>query len=56
MCGAQGIKGGERKLAAILANDSDDYQRALYHCLSGRCDDGGVLDLSWLEDMLKACG
>ena len=52
----EGIAGGKRKLAAILGNDCDDYQRCLYYALAGR---GVVLmldDLTWLEDIIKARG
>ena len=54
------IHGGERvgrsKLADILANGCDDFQRAIYYALAGR---GVVLvidDLLWLEAVLKQRG
>ena len=48
--------GGRAKLAAILSNSCDDFQRAIYFCLAGR---GGVEmadAMDWLLAMLKARG
>ena len=46
--------GGRGKLAAILSNSCDDFQRAIYFCLAGR----GVVEradpMDWLLAMLKA--
>ena len=48
--------GGRAKLAAILSNSCDDFQRAIYFCLAGR----GVVEMAdamdWLLAMLKARG
>ena len=51
-----GDRAGRKKLASIVANACDDFQRAIYYALAGR---GVVLvieDLLWLEDLLKARG
>src|SRR3546814_5339458 len=33
----EGVAGGKRKLASLLANpDGDDFQRCIYFCLAGR--------------------
>jgi hypothetical protein len=48
-----GERRGRRKLADILSNRCDDFQRALYYALAGR---GVVLvidDLLWLEELLR---
>ena len=52
----EGIEDGKRKLAAILGNDCDDYQRCLYYGLAGRGVVGMLDDLMWLEDILEARG
>jgi hypothetical protein len=48
--------GGRAKLAAILSNSCDDFQRAIYYCLAGR----GVVEMAeamdWLLALLKARG
>ncbi|MDQ4422135.1 hypothetical protein OOT33_17120 [Sphingobium sp. DEHP117] len=48
--------GGRAKLAAILSNACDDFQRAIYYCLAGR----GVVEMAeamdWLLSLLKARG
>ena len=48
--------GGRAKLAAILSNSCDDFQRAIYYCLAGR----GVVEMAdamdWLLGILKARG
>lgn len=52
----QGERRGRRKLAEILGNGCDDFQRCLYYALAGR---GIVLvldDLGWLEALLKERG
>ena len=47
---------GRAKLAQILSNSCDDFQRAIYYCLAGR----GVVEMAeamdWLLTMLKARG
>lgn len=51
-----GVPEGRAKLAAILSNGCDDFQRALYFALAGR----GVIEmldtLEWLQGLLKARG
>lgn len=51
-----GVPEGRAKLAAILSNACDDFQRALYYALAGR----GVVEmldtLEWLQGLLKARG
>ena len=52
----EGEQGGKRKLAMILGNLCDDYQRCLFYAVAGR---GVVLmmeDLLWLEQLLEARG
>ena len=52
----EGEQGGKRKLAMILSNSCDDYQRCLFYAVAGR---GVVLmmeDLLWLEQLLEARG
>ena len=52
----QGERRGRGKLAEILGNQCDDFQRCLYYALAGR---GIVLvldDLVWLERLLKQRG
>ena len=48
--------GGRAKLASILSNSCDDFQRAIYFCLAGR----GVVEMAeamdWLLEILKARG
>lgn len=48
--------GGRAKLASVLSNSCDDFQRAIYYCLAGR----GVVEMAeamdWLLAMLKARG
>lgn len=52
----EGIAGGKAKLATILGNDCDDYQRAIYYALAGRGLDNMLDDLVWLEHLLHARG
>ncbi len=52
----EGVRGGKRKLAMILANKCDDYQRCLYYILAGRGVVQMLDDLMWLEDLLEARG
>ena len=51
----EGEQGEKRKLAMILVNSCDDYQRCLFYAVAGR---GVVLmmmeDLLWLEQLLEA--
>ncbi len=51
-----GVPEGRAKLAAILSNACDDFQRAIYYALAGR----GVVEmldtLDWLSALLKARG
>lgn len=51
-----GVPEGRAKLAAILSNACDDFQRAIYYALAGR----GVVEmldtLDWLSGLLKARG
>jgi hypothetical protein len=48
--------GGRAKLASVLSNSCDDFQRAIYYCLAGR----GVVEMAeamdWLLALLKARG
>lgn len=52
----EGVPGGKRKLAMILGNKCDDYQRCLYYILAGRGVVQMLDDLMWLEDLLEARG
>lgn len=52
----EGVAGSKRKLAAILGNRCDDYQRCLYYILAGRGVVQMLDDLAWLTDVLKARG
>jgi hypothetical protein len=51
-----GVPEGRAKLAGLLSNRCDDFQRALYYALAGR----GIVDmldtLGWLAELLKARG
>lgn len=51
-----GVPEGRAKLAAILSNACDDFQRAIYYALAGR----GIVEmldtLAWLAALLKARG
>lgn len=40
--------GGRAKLAAILSNSCDDFQRGIYYCLAGR----GVVEMADAMDWL----
>lgn len=44
---------GKARLASILANDCDDFQRCLYYCLAGRGVVGMMDDLDWLVAKLE---
>ena len=48
--------GGRAKLASVLSNSCDDFQRAIYYSLAGR----GVVEMAeamdWLLALLKARG
>nr|WP_121120178.1 hypothetical protein [Croceibacterium ferulae] len=51
--------GGPRnkaKLATVLSNRCDDFQRCLYYCLAGRGIVQMLEDLEWLAAILKARG
>ena len=52
----EGVPGCKRKLAMILGNKCDDYQRCLYYILAGRGVVQMLDDLMWLEDLLEARG
>lgn len=52
----EGMRGGKQKLAMILGNECDDYQRCLYYILAGRGVVQMLDDLMWLEDLLEARG
>ncbi len=52
----EGIRGGKQKLAMILGNACDDYQRCLYYILAGRGVVQMLDDLMWLEELLEARG
>jgi hypothetical protein len=49
-----GSRRGRVKLAEILGNKCDDYQRALWYTVSGRDPFGVLADLSWLVGELEA--
>lgn len=51
-----GIAGSQARLATILGNRCDDYQRAIYYALAGRGTDAMLEDLRWLLDILAARG
>ena len=44
------------KLATVLSNNCDDFQRCLYYCLAGRGIVQMLEDLEWLAGILKARG
>ena len=52
----EGAADGRARLAGILSNSCDDFQRAIYYCLAGR----GVVEMAeamdWLLAILKARG
>ncbi len=52
----EGAEGSKARLAAILSNPCDDFQRAIYYCLAGRgvAQMTGAMD--WLLGILKARG
>lgn len=52
----EGVSGGKKRLATILGNDCDDYQRAIYYALAGRGLVNMLDDLVWLEHLLHARG
>ena len=45
-----------RRLAEILANGCDDFQRCIYYALAGRGVIAMLEDLVWLEGLLKVRG
>ena len=49
----EGDTGGKPKLARMLANECDDYQRCIYYALAGRGIVQMLDDLEWLEDILE---
>ncbi len=51
-----GEPGGKAKLARLLANACDDYQRAIYYALAGRGVVAMLDDLEWLETLLRVRG
>src|SRR3546814_1382009 len=53
----EGVAGGKRKLASLLANpDGDDFQRCIYFCLAGRGVVDMIDDLLWLERLIEERG
>ena len=52
----EGAEGSKARLAAILSNPCDDFQRAIYYCLAGR----GIVEMAeamdWLIGLLKSRG
>ena len=51
-----GEPGGKAKLARLLANACDDYQRCIYYALAGRRVVAMLDELEWLEALLHARG
>ena len=49
----EGDTRGKPKLARMLANECDDYQRCIYYALAGRGIVQMLDDLEWLEDILE---
>jgi hypothetical protein len=52
----EGAEGSKARLAAILSNPCDDFQRAIYYCLAGRGVAQMTEAMDWLLDILKARG
>lgn len=52
----EGAADGRAKLAGILSNSCDDFQRAIYYCLAGRGVTQMAEAMDWLLDILKARG
>jgi hypothetical protein len=52
----EGAEGSKGRLAAILSNPCDDFQRAIYYCLAGRGVGEMAEAMDWLIDILKARG
>jgi len=50
----EGKAGAKAKLAEVLSNACDDFQRCLYYCVAGRGVVQMLDDLAWLSDMLEA--
>lgn len=53
---SKGVTGSQARLAAILGNRCDDYQRAIYYALAGRGAGSMLDDLRWLLEILAARG
>jgi hypothetical protein len=49
----EGDTRGKPKLARMLSNECDDYQRCIYYSLAGRGIVQMLDDLEWLEDILE---
>lgn len=52
----EGTEGSKARLAAILSNSCDDFQRAIYYCLAGRGVTQMAEAMDWLLEILKARG
>lgn len=49
----EGLPDGKRRLAQLLGNDCNDYQRAVYYALAGRGAIGMLTDLKRLTDVME---
>ena len=52
----EGAEGSKARLAAILSNPCDDFQRAIYYCLAGRGVTQMAEAMDWLLCVLNARG
>lgn len=52
----EGAEGSKARLAAVLSNSCDDFQRSIYYCLAGRGVAQMAEAMDWLLDILKARG
>ena len=52
----EGAEGSKARLAAILSNSCDDFQRAIYYCLAGRGVAQMAEAMDWLLGILMARG
>ena len=52
----EGAEGSKARLAAILSNPCDDFQRAIYYCLAGRGVGEMAVAMDWLIGLLKSRG
>lgn len=50
----EGQPGGKARLARLLANQCDDFQRCLYYAIEGRGVVQMMDDLEWLKTLLQA--